>query len=89
MEVEEINFEEKSTKNISFNKVDLKEFDPTLDLSKFKNPSIDILKDYGDGTIKIDQDSLYERLLSVCHYISLLSDSQAIIQYKKIKGFSI
>ena len=40
-------------------------------------------------TIKIDQESLYERLLSVCHYISLLSDSQAIIQYKKIKGFSI
>ena len=40
-------------------------------------------------TIKIDQNSLYERLLSVCHYISLLSDSQAIIQYKKIKGFSI
>ncbi|AUC82661.1 deoxyguanosinetriphosphate triphosphohydrolase [Lacinutrix sp. Bg11-31] len=39
-------------------------------------------------TIKIDQESLYERLLSVCHYISLLSDSQAIIQYKKIKGFS-
>ena len=58
MEVEEINFEEKSTKNISFNKVDLKEFDPTLDLSNFKNPSIDILKDYGDGTIKIDQDEL-------------------------------
>ncbi|WP_452223984.1 deoxyguanosinetriphosphate triphosphohydrolase [Lacinutrix chionoecetis] len=39
-------------------------------------------------TIKIDQESLYDRLLSVCHYISLLSDSQAIIQYKKIKGFS-
>jgi S-DNA-T family DNA segregation ATPase FtsK/SpoIIIE len=58
MEVEEINFEEKSTKDISFNKVDLKKFDPTLDLSNFKNPSIDILKDYGDGTIKIDQDEL-------------------------------
>ena len=58
MEVEEINFEEKSTKNISFNKADLKKFDPTLDLSKFKNPSIDLLKDYGDGTIKIDQDEL-------------------------------
>ena len=58
MEVKEINFEEKSTKNISFNKVDLKKFDPTLDLSNFKNPSIDILKDYGDGTIKIDQDEL-------------------------------
>ena len=58
MEIKEINFEEKSTKNISFNKVDLKKFDPTLDLSNFKNPSIDILKDYGDGTIKIDQDEL-------------------------------
>ncbi|AEH00590.1 deoxyguanosinetriphosphate triphosphohydrolase [Lacinutrix sp. 5H-3-7-4] len=39
-------------------------------------------------TIKINQESLYERLLGVCHYISLLSDSQAILQYKKIKGFS-
>ncbi len=58
MEVEEINFEEKSTKNISFNRADLKKFDPTLDLSNFKNPSINLLKDYGDGTIKIDQDEL-------------------------------
>ena len=58
MQVEEINFEEKSTKNISFNKADLKKFDPTLDLKNFKNPSIDLLKDYGDGTIKIDQDEL-------------------------------
>lgn len=39
-------------------------------------------------TIKTNQESLYKRLLSVCHYISLLSDSQAIIQYKKIKGFN-
>ena len=39
-------------------------------------------------TIETDLDSLYERLLSVCHHVSLLSDSQAIIQYKKIKGFS-
>lgn len=39
-------------------------------------------------TIKVNQESIYERLLSVCHYVSLLSDSQAIIQYKKIKGFS-
>ena len=58
MQVEEINFEEKSTKNISFNKADLKKFDPTLDLRNFKNPSIDLLIDYGDGTIKIDQDEL-------------------------------
>jgi len=40
-------------------------------------------------TLEIKQESLYERLLSVCHYVSLLSDSQAILNYKKIKGFSI
>ncbi len=39
-------------------------------------------------TIKTNQESLYERLLSVCFYVSLLSDSQAILNYKKIKGFS-
>ncbi len=58
MEVEEINFEEKSTEKISFDRVNLKKFDPTLDLKNFKNPGIDLLKDYGDGTIKIDQDEL-------------------------------
>ncbi len=58
MEVEEINFEEKSTEKISFDRVNLKKFDPTLDLRNFKNPAIDLLKDYGDGTIKIDQDEL-------------------------------
>ncbi|MCL5127450.1 dGTP triphosphohydrolase [Algibacter sp. L4_22] len=30
--------------------------------------------------------SLYERLSSVCYYVSLLSDSKAILEYKKIKG---
>jgi len=40
-------------------------------------------------TIDVLQPSLYKRLLSVCYYISLLSDSQAINQYKNIKGFSI
>tara|TARA_A100000164_G_scaffold73263_1_gene61578 strand:- start:12127 stop:14415 length:2289 start_codon:yes stop_codon:yes gene_type:complete len=58
MEVEEINFEEKSTGDIGFSKVNPKKFDPTLDLSSFKNPSIELLKDYGDGTIKIDQEEL-------------------------------
>jgi dGTPase len=33
--------------------------------------------------------SIYRNLLSVCHYISLLSDSQAILKYKKIKGISL
>ena len=39
-------------------------------------------------TIKVDSPSLYERLSSVCYYVSLLSDSKAILDYKKIKGIS-
>jgi len=37
-------------------------------------------------TIKATDSSLYNRLSSVCYYISLLSDSKAILEYKKIKG---
>ncbi|SFZ90626.1 dGTPase [Flaviramulus basaltis] len=37
-------------------------------------------------TIKTDDSSLYNRLSSVCYYVSLLSDSKAIQDYKKIKG---
>ena len=37
-------------------------------------------------TIKTENVSLYERLSSVCYYVSLLSDSKAILDYKKIKG---
>ncbi|WP_298550158.1 dGTP triphosphohydrolase [uncultured Algibacter sp.] len=37
-------------------------------------------------TIKVDESSLYNRLSSVCYYVSLLSDSKAILDYKKIKG---
>jgi len=40
-------------------------------------------------TITFLDDSLYVRLINICHYIALLSDRQAIIQYKKIKGLSI
>ena len=40
-------------------------------------------------SIKIESSSLYERLSSVCYYVSLLSDSKAILDYKKIKGISI
>lgn len=39
-------------------------------------------------TIKVQDDSLYNRLSSVCYYVSLLSDSKAILDYKKIKGIS-
>lgn len=37
-------------------------------------------------TIKADDSNLYNRLSSVCYYVSLLSDSKAILDYKKIKG---
>jgi dGTPase len=40
-------------------------------------------------TMKVDQDSLYLRLLSVCNYVSLLSDSNAILLFNKIKGIQI
>jgi len=39
-------------------------------------------------TIKSENATLYERLSSVCYYVSLLSDSKAILNYKKIKGIS-
>ena len=34
------------------------EYDPTLDLSHFQYPKIDLLVDHGDGEIKIDRDEL-------------------------------
>ncbi|XCF06982.1 dGTP triphosphohydrolase [Tamlana crocina] len=37
-------------------------------------------------TINFKSDNLYQRLLSVCHYVSLLSDSKAIQNFKKIEG---
>ncbi|MFI1744512.1 dGTP triphosphohydrolase [Thalassobellus sediminis] len=40
-------------------------------------------------SINTNSNSLYERLSSVCYYVSLLSDSKAILDYKKIKGISI
>ena len=39
-------------------------------------------------TIKVDDSSLYNRLSNVCYYVSLLSDSKAILEYKKIIGIS-
>jgi dGTPase len=36
--------------------------------------------------ISANNTNLYKRLSSVCYYVSLLSDSRAIMNYKKIKG---
>ena len=40
-------------------------------------------------TIDFEEETLYIRLLNVCHYIALLSDSNAILTYKKIAGIDI
>tara|TARA_B100000902_G_scaffold16123_1_gene19271 strand:- start:7527 stop:9887 length:2361 start_codon:yes stop_codon:yes gene_type:complete len=37
---------------------ELGDYDPTLELSNFKMPGIDLLKDYGDSEIKIDKEEL-------------------------------
>lgn len=37
-------------------------------------------------TINFLSDNLYDRLLAVCHYVSLLSDSKAILNFKTIEG---
>ncbi|MDR0227915.1 MAG: DNA translocase FtsK [Flavobacteriaceae bacterium] len=39
---------------------DFGEFDPTLELSNYQFPSIELLKDYGSGGITIDQEELEE-----------------------------
>ncbi|WP_248724408.1 dGTP triphosphohydrolase [Seonamhaeicola sp. ML3] len=37
-------------------------------------------------TIDFSSENLYDRLLAVCHYVSLLSDSKAILNFKTIEG---
>ena len=41
------------------------------------------------GTIDFSDEKIYLRLLSVCHFVASLSDSQAILLYKKIVGIEI
>ncbi|PTM11824.1 MAG: dGTPase [Bacteroidetes bacterium] len=40
-------------------------------------------------TINFNDNKLYSRLINICHYVALLSDRNAILLYKKIKGLSI
>jgi dGTPase len=40
-------------------------------------------------TINFNDNKLYVRLINICHYVALLSDRNAILLYKKIKGLSI
>lgn len=60
LEIEETNDNDDS---LSDEEIDKKleeygEYDPTLDLSSYKKPGIEILKDHGDGQIKVDKEEL-------------------------------
>ena len=39
-------------------------------------------------TINVHSEDLYNRLLGVCHYVASLSDSNAILTYKKLMGMN-
>jgi len=59
-EIEETNDKEETLSDREVNQK-LKEsgdYDPTLDLSNYQKPGIDLLKDYGDGQIKVNKDEL-------------------------------
>ena len=61
MEVEEFAEEKSETDNLSDKLVaDFGQFDPTLELSNFQFPSLDLLKKYDVEGIKIDQEELEE-----------------------------
>ena len=59
IEVEKTNEEESITHNLAQELVNKNGFfDPTLDLSKYRFPHYDLLKDYGESTITINQEEL-------------------------------
>ncbi|MEC8610962.1 MAG: DNA translocase FtsK 4TM domain-containing protein, partial [Bacteroidota bacterium] len=47
-----------SSKDIKTNLEDLGDYDPTLDLSNYKIPKVNLLNDYGSGKIEIDKSEL-------------------------------
>ncbi len=57
------------------------EYDPTLELSKFQLPPLDLLVEYGDGNIKIDQKELEQNKNKI---VETLSNYQ--IEIAKIKA---
>lgn len=60
LEIEETNDVETTLSDKEVNKKleDHGEYDPTLDLSKYEKPTIDLLQDHGDGQIKVDKEEL-------------------------------
>lgn len=47
-----------SEKEVDKKKKEFDPYDPTLDLSRFQKPSLDLLRDYGSSTIQVDRDEL-------------------------------
>lgn len=59
LEIEETDKDEiLSDKEVNQKLSDHGEYDPTLDLSKYQKPGIDLLRDHGDGQIKVDKEEL-------------------------------
>ena len=59
MEIETVKEETSEGKNLAQQLIKKQgTFDPTLELSNFRLPTIDLLKDYGDGSITINQQEL-------------------------------
>ena len=62
IEINEINSEEKlSESEIDKKLKELGDYDPTLELSSYKMPTIDLLNTYGGNEIKIDKNDLEEK----------------------------
>ena len=69
--VEEVVKEEELTpKEVNKKVKDFGEYDPTLDLSKFQLPPLDLLVEYSDGNIKIDQNELEENKNKIVETLS-------------------
>jgi len=58
VKVEVHNEEEATKKEINQKVKDFGEYDPTLDLSRFRLPGIDLLQQYGDGQITFDKEEI-------------------------------
>lgn len=52
------------------------------DISNFDKLILKVL----EPNVDLDTDNIYERLLSVCFYVSKMSDSNAMLSYQKLKG---
>ncbi|WP_223034641.1 deoxyguanosinetriphosphate triphosphohydrolase [Hanstruepera marina] len=48
-----------------------------------------ILKTLPKNIVRKSQDTIYDRLLNVSNYVASLSDSRAILEYKKIEGIGL